>query len=116
MKKKIIYGLNLFWSFFTALLFPVSFALIYTGLTGHSKGYDYDLGPEKDISVMMGIIELVIWLVISLPSAVYVFLKTTAKKPSLYIVILILYIILAVIGVFAFTGSFSEYSKAVFNI
>lgn len=115
MKQKIIYGLNFLWSGFVAFSFPVCFGLIYLNITGHGKGYAYDLGPEKDISVMIGCIELLIWLALALPSNIYVFAKT-GKKGRLYLLIpILLYAALAVTCVFT-VGGWPAYMKMVFNI
>ncbi len=115
MKNKIIYCLNFLWTSFIAFSFPICFGWIFLDITGHSKGYSYDLGPEKDISVMMGCIELIIWLALSLPSNIYVFLKTK-KKGKIYLLIPVtLYIILAVLCI-CIMGGWSAYSKGIFNI
>ena len=95
MKHKIIYGLNLLWASFVAFSFPFCLAWIFLDITGHSKGYDYDLGPEKDISIMIGCVELLIWLVLALPSNIYVIIKTAKKNRLLLIPLLSLYLVLA---------------------
>ena len=105
-----------FWTSFIAFSFPLCFGLIFVDITGYAKGYSYDLGPEKDISVMIGCIELVIWLVLSLPSNIYVFNKTK-KKGKLYLLIpIILYIALAVLSIYILWGGWYVYLKEVFNI
>ncbi|MBQ3566901.1 MAG: hypothetical protein IJA12_06955 [Oscillospiraceae bacterium] len=115
MKSKIIYCLNLIWTAFIAFSFPFCFGWIFLDITGHSKGYSYDLGDEKGVSVMLGCIELLIWLVMAVPSNVYVFRKTR-KKGKMYLLFLaIIYIILAVICIHLM-GGFSLYLKSVFNI
>lgn len=115
MKGKIIYCLNFLWISFIAFSFPFCFGWIFLDITGHSKGYSYDLGSEKDISIMLGCIELVIWLVLSLPSNIYVF-KKTKKKGKLYLLIpIIVCIALAVLSVYIM-GGWSLYLKGVFNI
>lgn len=115
MKGKIIYCLNFLWTSFIAFSFPLCFAWIFLDITGHAKGYGYDLGPEKDVSIMIGCVELAVWLALSLPSNIYV-LKKTKKKDELYLLIpIILYIALAVLAV-CIMGGFSVYLKDVFNI
>ena len=52
MKNKILYCINFIWTSFVAFSFPICFTWIYLDITGHSKGYGYDLGSEKDISIM----------------------------------------------------------------
>lgn len=115
MKSKIIYFMNFLWTSFIAFSFPICFALIFLDITGHAKGYGYDLGPEKDISFMVGCIELVIWLALSLPSNIYIFKKTTEKSKFKFFIPVILYIVLAVLCI-CIIGGWSVYSKEVFNI
>ncbi len=115
MKSKIIYCLNFLWIRFIAFSFLIFFGWIFFHITGHSKGYSYDLGSEKDVSILFGCIELLIWIALALPSNIYVFQKTL-KKGKLYLLIPIaLYIALAIICIFI-TGGCSEYLKGVFNI
>lgn len=79
MKNKIIYGLNFIWTNIIAFSFPVCFGWIFLDITAHTKGYAYDLGSEKDISILFGFIELLIWLILALPSNIYIF-KMNKKK------------------------------------
>ena len=115
MKSKIIYCLNFLWTSFIAFSFPICFGWIFLDITGHSKGYSYDLSSEKDVSILFGCVELLIWIALALPSNIYV-LQKTMKKGKLFLLIHIaLYISLAIICIFI-AGGWSEYSKAVFNI
>ncbi len=115
MRNKIIYCLNFIWAGFVAFSFPFCFAWIFLDITGHAKGYSYDLGPEKDVSIMLGCIELLIWLVLAVPSNVYVFLKTAKKGKQYLLIPIMLYIVLAIICI-SQMGGFSAYIKEVFNI
>lgn len=112
MKEKIIYLLGLVWNCFTAFSFPICLALIFTSVTGNSKGYDYDLGAEREVSVLVGLVMLIIWLFLAVPSGVYVFRKTAEKSSYLLIPLMSVYLLLAVICVFMVAGSFSEYLRA----
>ena len=56
------------WLAFISLISPVWTGLIYMDLTGHGKGYGYDLGAEADISAFFGIVLLLVWLAVLLPS------------------------------------------------
>lgn len=116
MKNKIIYWLSLLWSSLIAFFFPLCFYIIFTFITGHSKGYAYDLGSEKDISIILGCFALLIWLILALPSNIYLFIKT-AKKGRFYLLIpIVLFIILATLGLFVYFGSWAEFSRLTFNI
>ena len=115
MKSKIISCLNFIWAGLVAFSFPICFGWIFLDITGHSKGYSYDLGPEKDISIMIGCIELVIWLVLALPSNIYVFRKMRDKGKA-YLLIPVIYIVLAVICIMLTHGGWAAYAREVFNI
>lgn len=67
MKNKILYCINFIWTSFVAFSFPICFTWIYLDITGHSKGYGYDLGSEKDISIMVGCVELLFGLRLHYP-------------------------------------------------
>ena len=55
------------WLSFTGLVSPAWTGLIYMDVTGHGKGYGYDLGSEADISVFFGVLLLAVWLGAVLP-------------------------------------------------
>ena len=116
MKSKIIYCLNFLWTGLIVFSFPICFELIFLCITGHSKGYSYDLGSEKDISIMFGCIELLIWLALALPSNVYVFRKTLSKGKMYLLIPIVLYIALAVICIMITHGGWLSYAKEVFNL
>lgn len=116
IKSKIIYCLNFLWTSFVAFTFPICFGWIFLDITGHSKGYSYDLGSEKDVSIMLGCIELLIWLALALPSNIYVFRKTMGKGKAYLLIPIILYIALAVICVMLTHGGWTSYANEVFNI
>ncbi len=115
MKSKVIYGLNFLWACFTAFSFPIFTGVIFSFLTGHSKGYDYDLGSEKDISVMFGFIVLFIWLALSLPSNIYVFHKT-AKKSRLHLLIPAAVYLMLAVSCICIGGGWAWYLKEFYNI
>lgn len=114
--SKIKYCLNFLWTSLIAFSFPICFEWIFMDITGHSKGYGYDLGSEKDISIMLGCIELLIWLALALPSNIYVF-RNTLRKGRMYLLIpIIIYFTLAVICIMVMYGGWSPYVREVFNL
>ena len=115
MKSKIIFSLNFLWTSVIAFSFPICFAWIFLNITGHSKGYSYNLGSETDVSVMLGCFELLIWLALALPSNIYVFRKALNKGKVYLIIPIVIYIFLAVLCI-VITGGWSTYSKGVFNV
>lgn len=66
------------WEAIIAYTAPMCIGLIYMDITGHSKGYAYDLGSEADISVAIGCVELIIWLLLTVPCSIFVFRKMKA--------------------------------------
>lgn len=111
MKKKIIFAINALWSAIIAFSFPICLGIIYVDISGHSKGYDYDLGSEKSISIMFGVIELIIWLILAIPSNVYTLKKLAKKNKCLFILYFILFVILSGVCILLL-GGWNEYIKA----
>ena len=110
MKNKILYCLNFLWTGIIAFSFPICLGWIYMNITGHSKGYSYDLGDEAGISILFGCIELLIWLALALPSIIYI-LKKTAKKNAAYVFIpIVIYVLLFLLCIYLI-GGFGEFGK-----
>ena len=116
MKSKIFYLINFVWSAFTTFFATFCFGWIFLDISGHSKGYSYDLGAEKDISVMLGCIELLVWLGLTLPSTVYVLRRTARRSKGLLLGHLALYGVMAAVGLFTIYGSWNVFSKEIFNV
>lgn len=116
MINKIKYCLNLIWTSLLAYSFPICFELIYLDITAHSKGYGYDLGSEKDISIMSGCVELLIWLILAVPSNIYVFRKTLNKGKLYLLIHIVVYLALAVSCILISYGGWVSYIKEVFNL
>lgn len=111
MKNKILYGLNFLWCGVITFTLPICIGWIYMDITGHSKGYSYDLGDEKSISVLLGCVELLIWIILAIPLCVRFFRKTDNKLKIISVLIFA--------GLFSlcinFIGGWSEFLKC-FNI
>lgn len=80
-------------------------------ITGHSKGYSYDLGDEKSVSVLLGCVELLIWIILSVPSSVRFFRKTDNKLKIISVLIFSGLFIMCI----NFIGGWNEFFKC-FNI
>lgn len=52
-------------------------------ITGHGKGYAYDMGSETDIAVFFGVVELLLWLLAILPVTVSLCKKMLPQKEVL---------------------------------
>lgn len=52
-------------------------------ITGHGKGYAYDMGSEADIAVFSGVVLLLLWLLAILPVTISLCKKCRRKKKSL---------------------------------
>lgn len=115
MKNKVSNGILFLWTCFIAFSFPFCFGWIFLDITGHSKGYGYDLGSEESISVIFGVVELLIWLAIVLPSEKCIFRKAKNKGKVFVAAMAVIFFALAVVSVFAM-GGWSKYLKDVFNI
>ncbi len=65
--KKVKTILSILWFLFISLSSPLWIGCIYMNITGHGKGYAYDMGSEADIAVLMGVVLLLLWLAAILP-------------------------------------------------
>lgn len=115
MKNKIIDCLIFLWTSLVAFSFPICFGWIFLDISGHAKGYGYNLGSEKDVSIILGFIELIIWLILAVPSNIFVFRQAAKRGKCCLLNVIIFYIILSVIAIFLMGGP-SAYLKDVFNI
>ena len=59
-KPRIIFAF--LWLSAAALFSPIWISLTFLFITGHGKGYGYDLRSEADIYVMFGVAFLLLWL------------------------------------------------------
>lgn len=111
MKKKIIFGINALWSAIIAFSFPICLALIYIDITGNSKGYAYNLGAEKDISIMFGVVELIVWLLFAIPSNLYILKRIIRKNKYLLLIYFSIFIMLSGVCILLI-GGWNEYIRA----
>ena len=51
-------------------------------ITGHGKGYAYDMGSEADIAVLFGVVLLLLWLLAVLPVTVSLCKKGHSRQRS----------------------------------
>lgn len=111
MKNKILSIINFLWCGVIAFTLPVCMGWIYMDITGYSKGYDYNLGDEKSISILSGCVELLIWLILSVPSGVCFFRKNNNKLKIISVAVFAGLFLLCI----NFIGGWSEFGK-FFNI
>ncbi len=114
MKNKIKYALTFLWTSFLSFSFPLTLGMIFMCITGHSKGYDYDLGSEKGISIMCGVIGLVIWSALSIPPYIYIFKRTKEKKKAYALFLLIYFVLLFLLSIYLI-GGWREFAR-FFNL
>lgn len=60
--KKVKLVISIIWFLFVSLSSPLWIGCIYMNITGHGKGYAYDMGSEADIAVFFGVLLLLLWL------------------------------------------------------
>ena len=104
LKQKIILSITFLWTCFLAFASPLIIGLIYMSVTGHGKGYDYDLGIERDVSIMFGVTDLIIFLALLLPSCIYVFSRFGKIGRAFTVIPTIAYIGLFIAGIYAIGG------------
>ena len=81
--KKVKTAISIIWFLFVSLLSPPWVGCIYMNITGHGKGYMYDMGSEADIAVFLGAVLLLLWLLAALPVTILLCKKCCRKKKSL---------------------------------
>ena len=97
--KTIKTVISIIWFFFISISSPLWVGCIYMDITGHSKGYAYDMGSEADIAVFFGIILLLLWLLAVVPVTVSLCKKCYCKKKSLIWIPLLAFAGLFVVGI-----------------
>lgn len=78
--KKVKTAISTIWFFFVSISSPLWIGCIYMNITGHGKGYGYDMGSEADIAVFFGVVELFLWLLAILPVTFSLCKKCYHKK------------------------------------
>ena len=111
MLKKIKTCFSVIWAVLMGMATPVWIAIIYMDITGHAKGYGYDLGDEKDISIMMGVFELLVWIAAVCPVLVSLCRKLYLKDKRLCLLPVLGFVIIGAV-VIAIIG-LNEYLKWV---
>lgn len=97
--KKAKTAIALIWQGFIALISPIWMGFIYMFITGHGKGYSYDLRSEADISIMIGAIALIFWIVAIVPVSIWLGKTLYHKKKWMWIISVILFVVLFAISV-----------------
>ncbi len=107
--KKVKSIISVIWAVLMGIATPVWIAIIYMDITGHAKGYGYDLGSEKDISIAMGVFELLVWIAAVCPVLVSLCRKLYLKDKRLCLMPLLGFVIIGAV-VIAIIG-WNEYLK-----
>lgn len=108
MKSKIYSAMLFLWTSIVAFTMPVCMGWIYMDITGHSKGYNYDLGSEKSISIMFGLVELVIWILLAIPSTAVFFRSLYRFRKFLVPISAVFFTALFIICIYC-TGGWQEF-------
>lgn len=87
--KKVKFILISIYCAFVSIISPIWIGFIYMDITGHGKGYAYDMGSEADIAVLFGVIQLVLWIIALFPALIWICRKLSQhKKPFVFIPII----------------------------
>ena len=98
--KKAKTAVSIIWFSFVSLLSPFWIGCIYMNITGHGKGYGYDMGADADIAVFLGVILLLLWLLAILPVTVSLCKKCCNRKKTFLLLPLLAFAGFLAIGVF----------------
>lgn len=94
MMKKAKITAALIFQGLIALISPIWAGFTYMFLTGHGKGYSYDLRSETDISIMIGAIALIFWISVTLPVSIWLGKTFYHKKKWMCILPVLLFSVL----------------------
>jgi hypothetical protein len=97
--KKIALILTAIWLSFISLISPVWIGGIYMNITGHGKGYAYDMGAETDIAVFFGFILLLLWIIAVFPALIWLCKKFYQRKRSFILIPIIGCVAIFFIGI-----------------
>ena len=81
--KKVKIVISVVWFLLISLFSPLWIGCIYMNITGHGKGYAYDMGSEADIAMLFGMVLLLLWLLAILPVTISLCKKSYYKKKIL---------------------------------
>ena len=110
MERKIQFIFECIWTAIVMFTMPFCLGIIYMDITGHSKGYDYDLGSEIDISIIMGIIELILWSILAISSMAALYKKVVHVNKK-YLFFMVTLMVLLFIGGICFMGGWYEFIR-----
>lgn len=91
--KKVKWGIAMFWQMLMGFISPLWLGWMYMDITGHGKGYGYDLGSERDIWVLWGVIELVVWIIAVLPNTVWLSKQFSHIKKVFAVIPIVVFIL-----------------------
>ncbi len=80
--EKVKTAILIIWFLLVSISSPLWVGCIYMNITGHGKGYMYDMGSEADIAVLFGVVGLLLWLLAILPVTFSLCKKCFQKKKS----------------------------------
>jgi hypothetical protein len=98
--KKLKFILSSIWIMIIGLISPLWVGGIYMFITGHGKGYAYDLGSEADISIFIGFILLLIWLAAIVPIMLWSCRKWFNMKGFFALIPVMIFIICFILSIF----------------
>lgn len=87
------------WLLFISAISPVWIGITYMNITGHGKGYAYDMGSEADIAIIIGVFLLLLWLISLLPIMVWLSMKLYRLKKHLLFIPLLAFAIIFIVSI-----------------
>lgn len=87
------------WEGILGFISPVVIGIIFMLITGHGKGYGYDLREETSFSIMFGVFCLIIWLMISLPTFIRPIIKYYEQKKLVVLIPCFTYFLMFLLSV-----------------
>lgn len=97
-KPRIIFAF--LWLGTAALFSPIWISFTFLCITGNGKGYGYDLRSEADISVMLGVVFLLLWLLMVVPVFIWLTKYFHRLNKKLTLLPLGCFLLLFIVGIF----------------
>jgi hypothetical protein len=82
------------------LISPLWISETYMSITGHGKGYSYNMGSETDMSVIFGFVMLMIWIIAVIPIMIWLCRKCYNIKRVFVSIPVAAFIVCFIIGAF----------------
>lgn len=69
--KKIKFSISFLWITIIGVISPYWLGATYLSMIGQGKGYAYDMGAEAGVSIFLGVVMLLVWILTITPVMIW---------------------------------------------